>query len=132
MSVNNNNSQKNPSVSTTFWLPFASQFQLSQYAAHAHAQAITQAQSNAQAQAMANQVQFQAQLQAQGLSLNQSHGPYSANAPSFPGSANSSTKRMPQKPLGRPPGMSNANTISPMRMMELTPAERNKKKCFYT
>lgn len=150
--MNNNNSQKNPGVSTPFGnslppnptshlqshsqpqppsgSPFASQFQLSQYAAaHAHAQAIAQAQSK-QAQAMANHAQFQAQLQAQGLSLNQSHGPYSANAPSFPGSsANSSAKRMPQKPLGRPPGMSsNANSISPMRMMELTSAARNKKK----
>ncbi|KVH92814.1 SWI/SNF complex component SNF12 homolog [Cynara cardunculus var. scolymus] len=142
MSVNNNNSQKNPAAfgnsfppnptphlqshSQPSASPFATQFQLSQYAAaHAHAQAIAQAQSKAQAQAMANHVQFQAQLQAQGMSLNQSHAPFSANSPSFP---NSTIKRLPQKPLGRPPGMSSANTISPMRMMELTPAARNKKK----
>ncbi|CAI9283404.1 unnamed protein product [Lactuca saligna] len=156
MSVNNNNPQKNPGVSTPFGnslppnpnthlqsqsqpqqpsgSPFASQFQLSQYAvAHAHAQAIAQAQSKAQAQAMAqaqaNHAQFQAQLQAQGMSLNQSHGPFTTNSPSFPGSGNPGMKRMPQKPVGRPPGVSNPNnTISPMRMMELTPAARHKKK----
>lgn len=115
--------------------PFASQFQLSQYAAaHAHAQAIAQAQSKAQAQAMAqaqaqaNHANFQAQLQAQGMTINPSHGHFPTNSPSFPGSANPGIKRMPQKPVGRPPGVSNANNISPMRMMELTPAQRNKKK----
>jgi len=102
--------------------PFASQFQLSQYAqAHAHAQAIAQAQSKAQAQAMAqaqaNHAQFQAQLQAQGMSINQPLGHFSGNSPSFPGLANSGIRRMAQKPVGRPPGVSNANTISPMRMM---------------
>ncbi|KAF5790843.1 putative transcription regulator SWI/SNF-BAF60b family [Helianthus annuus] len=151
MSMNNNTPQKNSPFGNSMTTnpsshlqsqsqpqqqsgsPFASQFQLSQYAAaHAHAQAIAQAQSKAQAQAMAqaqaNHAQFQAQLQAQGMSLNQSHGHFSGNSPSFPGLANSGIKRMPQKPVGRPPGVSNANTISPMRMMELTPAQRNKKK----
>nr|XP_043617775.1 SWI/SNF complex component SNF12 homolog [Erigeron canadensis] len=120
---------------------FASQFQLSQYAAaHAHAQAIAQAQSKAQAQALAqaqvNQAQYHAQLQAgnQGMSVNQSHphglGHFSGNSSAFPGSGNvGMIKRgMVQKPVGRPPGVSNANTVSPMRMMELTPGQRNKKK----
>lgn len=150
MSMNNNNPQKNSPFGNSLptnpqqpqqhqqqtGSPFASQFQLSQYAAaHAHAQAIAQAQSKAQAQAMANHAQFQAQLQAQGMSLgqpmgqslNQSHGHFS-NSPSFPGLASSGIKRMGPKPVGRPPGVSNANTVSPMRMMELTPAQRNKKK----
>ncbi|KAI3725934.1 hypothetical protein L1987_65730 [Smallanthus sonchifolius] len=147
MSMNNNNPQKNSPFGNS--LPtnpnahlqtqsqpqqqpgYANQFQLSQYAA-AHAHAIAQAQSKAQAQAMAqaqaNHAQFQAQLQAQGMSMNQSHGHFSANSSSFPGLANSGIKRMPQKPVGRPPGVSNANTISPMRTMELTLAQRNKKK----
>ncbi|XP_076934858.1 SWI/SNF complex component SNF12 homolog [Bidens hawaiensis] len=143
MSMNNNNPQKNsnpfgnsnPNQSQPqqqqqqTGSPYANQFQLSQqYAvaqaqAQAHAHALAQAQSKAQVQAMANHAQFQAQLQAQGMSLNPSHGHFS-NSPSFPGLSNSGLKRMPQKPVGRP----NANTISPMRMMELTPAQRNKKK----
>ncbi|KAK1432682.1 hypothetical protein QVD17_09580 [Tagetes erecta] len=150
MSMNNNNPQKNSPFGNSLQTnpsahlqsqgqsqqqsgsPFSTQFQLSQYAAaHAHAQAIAQAQSKAQAQAMAhvqaNHAQFQAQLQAQGMSINQSHGHFSGGSPSF-GLANSGIKRMPQKPVGRPPGVSNANTVSPMRMMELTPAQRNKKK----
>ncbi|XP_024962595.1 SWI/SNF complex component SNF12 homolog [Cynara cardunculus var. scolymus] len=154
MSVNNSNLQKNSGVSSPFGniippnpnphlqsqsqpqqpsgSPFTSQFQLSHFAAaHAHAQAIAQAQSKAQAkaaaQAQANHAQFQAQLQAQGLAINQSHGPLATNSPSFPGSGNVSTKPMPQKLLGRPPGVSNSNAYSPMRMMELTPAGRKKK-----
>ncbi|XP_076913399.1 SWI/SNF complex component SNF12 homolog [Bidens hawaiensis] len=125
MSGNNNtNPQKNPNSQ---FMP--KQFQLSQFsAAQAHAQAIAHAQFNAQAKAaahaQANHAQFQAQLQAQGLSINQSHGPLATSSPPFQGSA----KRVPSKPLGRPPGVSNANTVSPMRMMELTPAARHKKK----
>ncbi|CAI9272829.1 unnamed protein product [Lactuca saligna] len=110
--------------------PFTNQFQVSQFAA-THAQAIAQAQSKVQAkaaaQAQANHAQFQAQLQAQGLAPSQSHGSLVTNSPSFP-SAIASTKRMPQKQIGRPPGVSNPNSISPMRTMELTPAPRNKKK----
>ncbi|XP_071710102.1 SWI/SNF complex component SNF12 homolog [Rutidosis leptorrhynchoides] len=107
--------------------PFANQFQLSQYAAaHAHAQAIAQAHSKAQAQS--NHAQFQAQMHAQGISINQSHGLFSPNVPSFPASGGIKRGMPTQKPVGRPPGVSNANTVSPMRMMELMPAQRNKKK----
>lgn len=158
MPVNNNNPPKNAGASSPFGhsippnptahlqsqtqsqpqqppgssSPFTNQFHLSQYAAsHAHAQAIAQAHSKVQAkaaaQAQANHAQFQAQLQAQGVALNQSHTPLATNSPSFP-STNPSTKRTPQKPIGRPPGVSNPNTISPMKTMELTPAPRNKKK----
>lgn len=154
MSVNNNNPQKNHGVSSPFGnsLPpnptahlhsqsqpqqpagsgFAGQYQLSQFAAaHAHAQAIAQAQSkaqaHAQAQAQAAHAQFQAQLQSQGLSLNPSSGVLNSSSPSFPGAGNAGAKRAPQKPLGRPPGTSNANTASPLRSMELTPAARKKK-----
>lgn len=144
MAMNNNN---NPQKNTPFGnaMPsnqpsgsqFASQFQLSQYAA-AHAQALAQAQSKqaqAQAQAMANQ-QFQAQLQAQGMAVGQAHhGHFGTGSPSFGGLGGSGgsgnmggVKRMAPKPVGRPPGALNANTGSPMRTMELTPAQRNKKK----
>ncbi|KAI3799269.1 hypothetical protein L1987_34562 [Smallanthus sonchifolius] len=131
--MNNTNPQKNSGVSSPIGnsIPsnpnphlMSSQFQLSQFAAaQAHAHAIAHAQSNAQAkaaaQAQANHAQFQAQLQAQGLALNQSHGPLVTN---------SGAKRVHQKPLGRPPGVSNSNSSSPMRMMEHTPPARNKKK----
>ncbi|KAJ0704358.1 putative transcription regulator SWI/SNF-BAF60b family [Helianthus annuus] len=126
MSMNNTNPQKNntnPPNPNPHHL--SSQFQLPQFsAAQAHAHAIAQAQLNAQAkvaaQAQANHAQFQAQLQAQGLAL--------TNSPLFSGSGNTSAKRAPQKPLGRPPGVSNANAGSPMRTMELTPTARHKKK----
>lgn len=146
MSVNSNNPQKNSGVSSPFGnnsippnpnsnLQAQSHpqqpFQVSQFA---HAQAIAQAHSKAQAkaaaQAQANHAQFQAQLQAQGLAVNQSHGPLVTTSPSFSGSANVSGKRVPQKPVGRPPGVSNSNSnnVSPLRSMELTPAARHKKK----
>ncbi|XP_009783278.1 SWI/SNF complex component SNF12 homolog [Nicotiana tabacum] len=103
---------------------FPGSFQLSQLTA-AHAQAIAQAQSkvqaHAQAQAQAAHAQFQAQLQAQGLSLNQAHA-----LGNF-GSASASAKRMPQKPPVRPPAFAAANTMSPMRTMELSSAARRKK-----
>ncbi|KAL4577114.1 hypothetical protein LXL04_013217 [Taraxacum kok-saghyz] len=156
MSTNNNNPPNNPNASSPFGHypppnptahlqsqtqsqtqqpygpPFTNQFQLSQFAA-THTQAMAQAQSKVQAkvaaQAQATHAQFQAQLQAQGVTVpsNQSHGPLSTNSPSFP-SGISSTKRMPQRPVGRPPGVSNSNTISPIRSMELTPGSRSKKK----
>lgn len=131
MNNNNNNPQKNTSFGNPnpnqSQQPFANQFQLSQYAAaHAHSKAQAQAQAHAHAQ-------FQAQMHAQGISINQSPALFSPNLPSFP--ASGIKRGMPQKPVGRPPGVSNANAHananapSPMRMMDLTASQRyNKKK----
>ncbi|KAJ9540515.1 hypothetical protein OSB04_027021 [Centaurea solstitialis] len=151
MSVNNSNLSKNSGVSSPFGSsipsnpnarlqsqsqsqqpsgsPFTSHMlPLSHFSAnHAHAQAIAQAQSKVQAKAAAeaeaNHAQFRAQLQAQGLSIR----PLAGSSPS-PGSGIASAKHNPHKLLGRPPGVSNHNTYSPMRMMELTPAARGRKK----
>ncbi|KAD7479637.1 hypothetical protein E3N88_02773 [Mikania micrantha] len=140
MSVNNNNSQKNSGVTSPFGnsIPpnatphrMSSQFQLSQFAAaqaHAHAHAQSNAQVKVASQAQSNHAQFQGQLQVQGLAVNQSHGALATNLSTFPGSGNPGAKRGPQKPLGRPPGVSNPNSGSPMRPMELTPAARHKRK----
>ncbi|KAK3036458.1 hypothetical protein RJ639_030057 [Escallonia herrerae] len=156
MSINNNNPSKT-GVSSPFGSPlppnptahlqsqsqnqqqlgsgFPSQFQLSQFSA-AHAQAIAQAQSKAQAQAHAQaQAQAQvahAQFQAQLHAHNQSHGSGignlgGASLPSNLAGGNASAKRMQQKPPVRPPGYPPANTVSPLRNMELAPAARRKK-----
>lgn len=114
---------------------FPSHFQLSQFSA-AHAQAIAQAQSKAQshtqAQAQAAHAQFQAQLQAQAQAQAHAHaqsgiGNMGASSASVSAAGNASAKRLPQKPLGRPPAFSNNNTTSPLRTTELTPAARRKK-----
>lgn len=104
---------------------FQGQFQLSQ------AQIMAKAQAHAQAQAQAAHAQFQAQLQAQGLSINQNQnqnpGIGNLGASSSPAISTASAKRVPQKPPARPPGTSATNTVSPLRTMELTPANRRKK-----
>lgn len=104
------------------------QFQMSQFSS-AHAQAIAQAQSKAQAhahaQAQAAHAQFQAQLHAQSLAAG--IGNVGVSSPSVSTTSNSSAKRPPQKPLARPPGMSNSSTVSPLRTMEITSAARRKK-----
>ncbi|KAK1440948.1 hypothetical protein QVD17_06783 [Tagetes erecta] len=117
MSMKNNNPQKKSDVSSPFGNSITSnpsQFQLSQFAetraqgtVHAH----SNAQAKAEAQAQANHARFQAQLQAQGLGT---------NSPTVMGHGNASAKRVAQRPVGRPPGVSNA--------MELTPGGRNRKK----
>ncbi|PON61317.1 p53 negative regulator [Parasponia andersonii] len=106
---------------------FQGQFQLSQ--AQAIAQAQSKAQAHAQAQVQAAQAQFQAQLQAQGLSLNQNQGIVNmgSSSPSLSTPGSAGMKRIPQKPPVRPPGLSPANMMSPLRTMELTPAARRKK-----
>lgn len=111
---------------------FQGQFQLSQaHQAHVIAQAHSKAQAHAQAQAQAAHAQFQAQLQAQGMTLNQSQGIGIGNmggsSPSIGAPGNSNMKRALQKPPVRPPGLLGANTISPLKVMELTPAARRKK-----
>ncbi|PHT89730.1 SWI/SNF complex component SNF12 -like protein [Capsicum annuum] len=102
---------------------FPGSFQLSA----AHAQAIAQAQLKDPAQAQAEHARFQAQLQAQHLSLSQAHGlgNVGSSSPSMPGS--SSAKRLPQKPLVRPPAFTTTNMISPMRTKQLSAASRKKK-----
>ncbi|XP_071734948.1 SWI/SNF complex component SNF12 homolog [Rutidosis leptorrhynchoides] len=126
MSVNNNkmsNPSDHPQSQSHPQQSISGQFQLSQFAAsHAHAQAIAQAQSKVQAKAaahaQANHAQFQAQLQAQGLVINQSHGPLvTANSSSFSG--NASAKRAAPKPVGRPPGVLNSNTMSHKKKQKL-------------
>ena len=110
---------------------FQGQFQLSPAQAHVLAQAQSKAQAHAQAQAQAAHAQFQAQLQAQGMTLNQSQGIGIGNIggslPSMGAPINSNMKRALQKPPARPPGPLGANTISPLKTMELTAAARRKK-----
>lgn len=128
-------SQSQPQPQQRMPSGFPNQFQLSQLSA-AHAQAIAQAQAqskaqaHAQAQVQAAHAQFQAQLQAQSMALSQAHAAGIANlgsSPSLPGIGNASAKRFPQKPPVRPPGLSNTNTMSPMRTMDLSAAARKKK-----
>ncbi|XP_052188662.1 SWI/SNF complex component SNF12 homolog [Diospyros lotus] len=155
MSGNNSNAPKNIGVSSSFGnvgnssnLPanptahlqsqsqpqqqmgsgFPSQFQLSQLSV-AQAQALAHAHSKVQAQAA--HAQFQAQLHAQGMAVNQSHtagiGNLASSSPLVNTPGNASLRRAPQKPPMRPPGLSPANTISPLRNMELAAAARRKK-----
>ncbi|XP_071725265.1 SWI/SNF complex component SNF12 homolog [Rutidosis leptorrhynchoides] len=96
-----------------------------------HSQAQAKAQAHAQAQAQAAHSQLQAQLQAQVMSINQNHnaglGNFNNTTSSplmgTPGNI-ASAKRLPSV---RPPSVPMMNTVSPMRMMELTPANRRKK-----
>ncbi|KAH1047856.1 hypothetical protein J1N35_038640 [Gossypium stocksii] len=108
---------------------FQAQFQLSQAQALALAQ--SKAQALAQAQGQVAHAQFQAQLQAQSLSLNQAQnagiGNLGSSSPSFSTPGSASVKRIFQRPPMRPPGVPMTNTMSPLRMMELTPAARRKK-----
>ncbi|KAG4125218.1 hypothetical protein ERO13_D10G084200v2 [Gossypium hirsutum] len=108
---------------------FQAQFQLSQAQALALAQ--SKAQALAQAQGQVAHAQFQAQLQAQSLSLNQAQnagiGNIGSSSPSFSTPGSASVKRIFQRPPMRPPGVPMTNTMSPLRMMELTPAARRKK-----
>lgn len=114
---------------------FPGHFQLSEPQAQALAQAQYAAHHAQQAQAA--HAQFQAQLQAQAQSFAQLHsGNAMQNANtatvgvSSPGIAtpgSGSVKRATPKPPSRPSGSSNANTGSPFKTMELTPATRRKK-----
>ena len=96
----------------------------------------SQAFAYAQAQAQAVQAQFQAQLQAQAQvqaqTVAQLHGGNTSNvvvsSPPVVTPVTGSAKRSSQKPPSRPPGSSNANTGSPYKTMELTPAARRKKR----
>lgn len=98
----------------------------------------SQAFAYAQAQAQAVQAQFQAQLQAQAQAqvqaqtVAQLHGGNTSNvgvsSPPVVTPVTGSAKRSSQKPPSRPPGSSNANTGSPYKTMELTPAARRKKR----
>ncbi|CBI21359.3 unnamed protein product, partial [Vitis vinifera] len=135
MAVNNNNPPKNLGASSS---PFGNAGMGSPampanpaHQAHVIAQAHSKAQAHAQAQAQAAHAQFQAQLQAQGMTLNQSQGIGIGNmggsSPSIGAPGNSNMKRTLQKPPVRPPGPLGANTISPLKVMELTPAARRKK-----
>lgn len=110
---------------------FPGHFQLSD----PQAQALAQSQfvhAHAQAQAHAAHTQFQAQLQAQAQSLAQLHSTNASNAgvssPPVATTGTGSAKRANQKPPSRAPSSSNANTISPFKTMELTPAARRKKR----
>ncbi|KAJ6965499.1 SWI/SNF complex component SNF12 [Populus alba x Populus x berolinensis] len=112
------------------------QFQLSQAQATLQAhlkaqQAHAQAQAAHAAQVQAAHAQFQAQLQAQGVSLNQNQsagiGNLGSSSPSFSTPGNASAKRLPQKPLGRPPGVPMSSMVSPLKPMDLSSAARRKK-----
>ncbi|PPS16530.1 hypothetical protein GOBAR_AA04058 [Gossypium barbadense] len=50
-----------------------------------------------------------------------------STSPSFSTPGSASVKRIFQRPPMRPPGVPMTNTMSPLRMMELTPAARRKK-----
>ncbi|KAG2676215.1 hypothetical protein I3843_12G042400 [Carya illinoinensis] len=108
---------------------FPGHFQLSE--PQTQALALAQAQAHAQAQAQAVHVQFQAQLQAPAQPVPQLHPGNTSNvgvpSPSVSTPGTGSAKRSSQKPPSRPPGSSNANTGSPYKTMELTPAVRRKK-----
>ncbi|KAL3567797.1 hypothetical protein D5086_030448 [Populus alba] len=108
------------------------QFQLSQAQATVQAHLKAQ-QAHAQAQAV-HAAQIQAahvQLQAQGISLNQTQnvgiGNLGSSSPSFSTPGNASAKRLPQKPLGRPPGVPFSSMVSPLKPMDLSSAARRKK-----
>ncbi|KAJ6776948.1 SWIB/MDM2 DOMAIN-CONTAINING PROTEIN-RELATED [Salix koriyanagi] len=112
------------------------QFQLSQAQATMQAhlkaqQAHAQAQAAHAAQVQAAHAQFQAQLQAQGVSLNQNQsagmGNLGSSSPSFSTPGNASAKRLPMKPLGRPPGVPMSSMVSPLKPMDLSSAARRKK-----
>ena len=93
---------------------------------------------NVQAQAQAKQARLraeleaQAQVQAQAQALAQLHNAMTSNtgvaSPSVATPGIGIAKRANQKPPSRPPGSSNANTSSPFKTMELTPAARRKKR----
>ncbi|MBA0766909.1 hypothetical protein Gotri_015902 [Gossypium trilobum] len=136
MSVNNNNPPKSIGASSSPFgnasqaqtqaqlsAGFQNQYQLSQAQALAHAQA--------QAQAQLAHAQFQAHLQAQGLSLNQAQnagiGNLGTSSPSMSTPGSASAKRIVQRPPMRPPGVPVTNTMSPLRIMDLTAAARKKK-----
>lgn len=108
---------------------FPGHFQLSEPQAQALAQA-QYAHVHAQAQAHAAHAQFQAQLQAQAQSHmhNSNTSTAGVSSPSVATPATGSAKRANQKPPSRPPSSSNANTSSPFKTMELTPAARRKKR----
>ncbi|XP_011015892.1 PREDICTED: SWI/SNF complex component SNF12 homolog [Populus euphratica] len=108
------------------------QFQLSQAQATVQAHLKAQ-QAHAQTQAV-HAAQIQAahvQLQAQGISLNQTQnvgiGNLGSSSPSFSTPGNASAKRLPQKPLGRPPGAPISSMVSPLKPMDLSSAARRKK-----
>ncbi|PON77324.1 p53 negative regulator [Parasponia andersonii] len=114
---------------------FPGHFQLSEPQAQALAQTQhvnVQAQAQAQTQTQAKQARIRADLEAQAQALAQmhnamtSHAGVSSPAVSTPGTG--SAKRANQKPPSRPPSSSNANTSSPFKTMELTPAARRKKR----
>ncbi|KAM6570290.1 hypothetical protein CsatB_018275 [Cannabis sativa] len=100
------------------------------------AQAQSQGQTQAQAQALgqAKQARIRADLEAQAQALAQLHNSMNSNAgvstPSVatPGTGGGGAKRANQKPPSRPTNSSNANTSSPFKTMELTPAARRKKR----
>lgn len=103
---------------------FPGHFQLSE----PQTQALAYAQAHAQAQAQAAHAQFQAQLQAQAQLHTGNTSNVAVPTPSAPTPGTGSAKRTAQKPPSRPPGSSNANTGSPYKTMELTPAARRKKR----
>ncbi|KAM1788665.1 hypothetical protein ACFX11_038921 [Malus domestica] len=109
---------------------FPGHFQLSE----PQAQALAQAQyvnAHAQGQTQAAHAQF-VQLQAQAQSRAQLHNANTSNAgassPSLATPSTGTAKRANQRPPCRPPGSSSANTGSPFKTMELTPAARRKKR----
>lgn len=85
-----------------------------------------------------NQVQAQAFAQASQQAAYQYHtqtqspgmGHVGASSPSLstPGAASANAKRIAQKPITRPPGSGNSNSVSSYKNMELTPAARRKKR----
>ncbi|KAJ7956058.1 SWI/SNF complex component SNF12-like [Quillaja saponaria] len=124
-------SQSHPQPQTQGGSHFPGHFQLSEPQAQVIAQA-QYAQPHAQVQAQAAHTQFQSHLQTQAHSLAQLHNASGNNVSmtsttvSTPGTG--SAKRATQKPPSRPQNSSNANTSSPFKTMELTPAARRKKR----
>lgn len=107
--------------------PTPQQVAMSQAQAQVQAQAQAQAQAHARnAQAYAQYHAAQMQAQAQNQSPGMGHAGVSSPSLSTPGTG--SIKRIPQKPPVRPSGPTTANTVSPYRTMELTPAARRKKR----
>ncbi|PSR95936.1 SWI/SNF complex component like [Actinidia chinensis var. chinensis] len=107
---------------------FQGHFQLSEPQAQALAQA-QYAQAHAQAQAQAAHSHFRSHLQSQNQAFAQlqNSGAGNVGSPSILTPGMGSAKRPPQKPPSRPPGSVGANTGSPLKTMELTPAARRKK-----
>ncbi|GFZ11940.1 SWIB/MDM2 domain superfamily protein [Actinidia rufa] len=107
---------------------FQGHFQLSEPQAQALAQA-QYAQAHAQAQAQAAHAHFRSHLQSQNQSFAQlqNTGAGNVGSPSVLTPGTGSAKRPPQKPPSRPSGSAGANTGSPLKTMELTPAARRKK-----